>query len=48
MEATPVDGLPRYLTPSIALFEVVNDDLLPIRPIGIQVAEHVSAVCWVR
>lgn len=38
MEATPVDGWQRYLTPSIALFEVVDDDLLPIRPIGIQVA----------
>ena len=46
MEATPVDGWPRYLTPSIALFEVVKDDLLPIRPIGIQVAEHVADVRW--
>eukprot|EP00904_Undaria_pinnatifida_P007085 jgi/Undpi1/3506/HiC_scaffold_16.g06878.m1 len=43
MEAAPVDGLPRYLTPSVALFEVVEDDLLPIRPIGIQLSQGETA-----
>lgn len=42
MPATPVDGVTRYLTPSVALFEVVDDDLLPIKPIGIQV----TCSCW--
>ena len=38
MPATPNEGWTRYLTPSVALFEYVDDDeLLPIRPIGIQV-----------
>lgn len=38
MESSLLDReIPRYLAPSIALFEVVDDDLLPIRPIGIQV-----------
>lgn len=38
MPAMPSDGWTRYLTPSVALFEYVDDDeLLPIRPIGIQV-----------
>ena len=47
MPATPVDGIPRYLTPSVALFEVVDDDLLPIKPIGIQVTFRVvvSSCC---
>lgn len=40
MEASPLDGeIPRYLAPGIALFEVVDDDLLPIKPIGIQVIQ---------
>lgn len=42
-----MDGFPRYLTPSIALFEVVKDDLLPIRPIGIQVRLHMYLPCVV-
>ncbi|CAM9993234.1 unnamed protein product, partial [Ectocarpus fasciculatus] len=36
MEAYPIDGVERYLTPSVALFEMVDDDLLPLKPIGIQ------------
>lgn len=37
MESSPLDGtVERFLVPSIALFEVV-DDVLPIKPIGIQV-----------
>ena len=32
-----MDGWQKYLTPSIALFEMIEDDLLPIKPIGIQV-----------
>eukprot|EP00752_Nemacystus_decipiens_P012081 g10711.t1 len=43
MPATPVDGVPRYLTPSVALFEVVDDDLLPIKPIGIQLSQGEEA-----
>ncbi|CAN0249624.1 unnamed protein product [Pylaiella littoralis] len=39
MKEQPVDGIPRYLTPCVALFEVVEDDLLPIRAIGIQACE---------
>lgn len=38
MEAAPLEGVPRYLAASIALFEVVDDDLLPIKPLGIQVS----------
>ena len=38
MESDPLDGeITRYMSPSIALFEVVEDDLLPIKPIGLQV-----------
>lgn len=37
MEAYPIDGVDRYLTPCVALFEVVDDDLLPLKPVGIQV-----------
>ncbi|CBN79156.1 Lipoxygenase [Ectocarpus siliculosus] len=42
MEAYPIEGVERYLTPSVALFEVIDDDLLPIRPIGIQVVSHLG------
>lgn len=39
MESSPLDGtVERFLVPSIALFEVV-DDILPIRPIGIQLSQ---------
>lgn len=44
MPATPVDGVTRYLAPSVALFEVVDDDLLPLRPLGIQVRTRLSKV----
>lgn len=37
MQTSDVQGWTKYLTPSIALFEMVDDDLLPIKPIGIQV-----------
>lgn len=36
MPSTPVNGLPRYLASSVALFEAVDDSLLPLRAIGIQ------------
>ena len=36
-KTSPVEGWDKYLAAGIALFEVVEDDLLPIRPIGIQV-----------
>eukprot|EP00904_Undaria_pinnatifida_P007087 jgi/Undpi1/3508/HiC_scaffold_16.g06880.m1 len=39
---TTVDGWTKYLAPSIALFEMVDDDLLPIKPIGIQVVSHLG------
>lgn len=37
MPAVPVEDVPRYLAKGIALFEVIDDDLLPIKPLGIQV-----------
>lgn len=37
MKTTPVQGWTKYLAAGIALFEVVEDDLMPIKPIGIQV-----------
>ena len=38
MESSPLDGeIPRYMTAGVALFEMVDDELLPIKPIGIQV-----------
>lgn len=37
MTNSEVEGWTKYMTAGIALFEVVEDDLLPIRPIGIQV-----------
>lgn len=38
MESSPLDDtIPRYLSANVALFEVVDDDLLPIKPLGIQV-----------
>eukprot|EP00903_Cladosiphon_okamuranus_P008352 g8033.t1 len=43
MPADPVDGITRYLTPSVALFEVVEDDLLPIKAIGIQLSQGEEA-----
>ncbi|CAN0120686.1 unnamed protein product [Ascophyllum nodosum] len=44
MEASPLDDeIPRYLSPSVALFEVVDDDLLPIRPLGIQQSQGETA-----
>eukprot|EP00904_Undaria_pinnatifida_P007086 jgi/Undpi1/3507/HiC_scaffold_16.g06879.m1 len=39
METSAVDGWQKYLTPSIALFEMIEDDLLPIKPIGIQLSQ---------
>lgn len=45
MTEQPVDGVPRYLAPSVALFEVVDDDLLPIRALGIQVCVLCVSVC---
>ncbi|CAM9271580.1 unnamed protein product, partial [Laminaria digitata] len=39
METTPVQGWTKYLAPGIALFEVVEDDLMPIKPIGIQLSQ---------
>lgn len=32
----------RYLTPCVALFEAVDDELLPLKPIGIQVKTQQS------
>lgn len=37
MPATPVENVPRYLAKSVALFEATDDDLLPLKPVGIQV-----------
>lgn len=37
MPAAPVDDVPRYLAPSVALFEATDDELLPLKPVGIQV-----------
>lgn len=44
-EADPLDDVvDRYLTASIALFEVTDDDLHPIKVIGIQVRNQVTRV----
>ncbi|CAN0288357.1 unnamed protein product [Ascophyllum nodosum] len=43
MPAAPIQGIPRYLAVGIALFEVVDDDLLPIKPIGIQLSQGEDA-----
>ncbi len=41
METSPLDeNTPRYLAKGIALFEATDDELLPLRPIGIQVGER--------
>lgn len=38
LEPAPGNGeAVRYLTPSVALFEAIDDELLPLKPIGIQV-----------
>lgn len=38
MEASPLnEHTPRYLAKGIALFEATDDELLPLKPIGIQV-----------
>lgn len=38
MKTTKLDEtFDRYLATGIALFEVVDDELLPLRPLGIQV-----------
>lgn len=37
MPAVPVKDVPRYLAKSIALFEAIDDELLSIKPLGIQV-----------
>lgn len=37
------DTYQRYLAPGIALFEVVDDDLLPLRPLGIQVIPRLNS-----
>lgn len=38
MKSSPLDDeIPRYLAASVALFEMVDDELLPIKPLGIQV-----------
>eukprot|EP00904_Undaria_pinnatifida_P011934 jgi/Undpi1/7871/HiC_scaffold_24.g10343.m1 len=39
MTNSEVEGWTKYMTAGIALFEVVEDDLLPIRPIGIQLSQ---------
>ncbi|CAM9249351.1 unnamed protein product [Ascophyllum nodosum] len=41
--ATPIEDIPRYLAVGIALFKVVNDDLLPIKPVGIQLSQGEEA-----
>lgn len=44
MKADPLDGkTERFLAPSIALFEVVDDDLLPLKIIGIQLSQGKEA-----
>ncbi|CAM9249501.1 unnamed protein product [Ascophyllum nodosum] len=43
MPAAPIEDVPRYLAAGIALFEVVDDDLLPLKPIGIQVSQGEEA-----
>lgn len=40
METSPLEGIPRYLAPSVALFEAVDDELLPLKPLGIQVRQR--------
>ena len=46
MNNSEVEGWTKYVTAGIALFEVVEDDLLPIKPIGIQVVGVAVLMCW--
>lgn len=50
MHTSPLDkrgsNATRYLAKGIALFEATDDNLLPIRPIGIQVTEKNKTECW--
>eukprot|EP00903_Cladosiphon_okamuranus_P014136 g13137.t1 len=44
LEPSPLYGETlRYLAPSVALFEEVDDDLLPLKPIGIQLSQGETA-----
>eukprot|EP00904_Undaria_pinnatifida_P011936 jgi/Undpi1/7873/HiC_scaffold_24.g10345.m1 len=43
MNNSEVEGWTKYVTAGIALFEVVEDDLLPIKPIGIQLSQGKEA-----
>eukprot|EP00752_Nemacystus_decipiens_P003497 g3229.t1 len=44
LEPSPLYGeTVRYLVPSVALFEAVDDDLLPLKPIGIQLSQGETA-----
>ncbi|CAM9248584.1 unnamed protein product, partial [Laminaria digitata] len=44
MESSPLDGkVVRYLAPGVAIFELVDDELLPIKPIGIQLSQGETA-----
>ncbi|CAM9747685.1 unnamed protein product [Pylaiella littoralis] len=43
LESSPLDGIVRYLAPSVALFEAVDDELLPLKPIGIQLSQGEAA-----
>ncbi|CAM9747614.1 unnamed protein product [Pylaiella littoralis] len=44
LEPAPLDGeIVRYLAPSVALFEFVDDELLPLKPIGIQLSQGETA-----
>lgn len=44
METGKLDEtIDRYLAPSIALFEAIDDELMPIKPIGIQLSQGEEA-----
>ncbi|CAN0224047.1 unnamed protein product [Ectocarpus sp. 6 AP-2014] len=43
VETSPLEGIPRYVAPSVALFEAVDDELLPLKPLGIQLSQGETA-----
>ncbi|CAN0326469.1 unnamed protein product [Ectocarpus sp. 6 AP-2014] len=43
VQTAPLEDVPRYLAPCVALFEAVDDELLPLKPVGIQLSQGDTA-----
>lgn len=43
VQTAPLEDVPRYLAPCVALFEAVDDELLPLKPVGIQVRQKAGS-----